>query len=295
MLSLIPNDCNHHHGELDMSVNLGLPFFNEDMQSLQVKSACINGIVCLYGGVCNTDIVLWNPAMREFKVVPSCPIDYPPYADYSFEGLGFGYDAKTKDYKVVRMVYFWEVHGPDYPQLIQVYSLNSNAWKKIDTVLEAMPWSCSEMYLNGTYHWLACKSILAFDMSHEVFRWMALPDLGNLRDVRTKKSFNVLDSCIAVIVHVVDGVEKSFDIWVMCEYGVEESWTKQFKIGPISGVDRPLGFGNNDNLLLVDHKGKVVSCDSNTHEIKNLNIRGVPLSLQVINYVPSLVSVQRKN
>ena len=158
-----------------------------------------------------------------------------------------------------------------------------------------MPWSCSEMYLNGTYHWLAYKSILAFDMSHEVFRWMALPDLGYLRDVRTKKSFNVLDSCIAVIVHVVEGVEKSFDKWVMCEYGVEESWTKQFKIGSISGVDRPLGFGNNGNLLLVDHKGKVVSCDSNTHEIKNLNIRGVPLSLQVINYVQSLVSVQRKN
>ena len=97
MLSLIPNACNHHHGELDMSVNLGLPFFNEDVQSLRVKSACINGIVCLYGGVCNIDIVLWNPAMREFKVVPSCPTDYPPYADYSVEGLGFGYNAKTKD------------------------------------------------------------------------------------------------------------------------------------------------------------------------------------------------------
>ena len=30
--------------------------------------------------------------MREFKVVPSCPIDYPPYADYSVEALGYGYD-----------------------------------------------------------------------------------------------------------------------------------------------------------------------------------------------------------
>ncbi len=136
MLSLIPNDYDHRHGELDMSVNLGLPFFNEDTQSLKVKGACINGIVCLYGGAQfgNKDIVLWNPAMREFKVVPACPIDCPPYADYSVEGLGFGYDAKTKDYKVVRTVYIWEVNGPLYPHLIEVFSLNTNAWRKIDTV-----------------------------------------------------------------------------------------------------------------------------------------------------------------
>ncbi len=63
---------------------------------------------------------------------------------------------------------------------------------------------------------------------------------------------NVLDRSIAVIVHVVEGIKKSFDIWVMREYG---------------------------------------SCDSiNTHEIKNLNIIGVPFSLQVIYYVQSLVS-----
>ena len=47
--------------------------------------------------------------MSEFKVLPSCPIDCPPYVDYDVEGLGFGYNAKAKDYKVVWMVYFWEV------------------------------------------------------------------------------------------------------------------------------------------------------------------------------------------
>ena len=116
------------------------------------------------------------------------------------------------------------------------------------------PCPCSEMYLNGTYHWLTYKFILAFVMSHEVLWWMALPNLGNLWDVMTKKSSDALDRSIAVIVHVVEGIKKSFDIWVMREYG---------------------------------------SCDSfNTHEIKNLNIIGVPFSLLVIYYVQSLVSVQ---
>ena len=39
-------------------------------------------------------------------------------------------------------------------------------------------------------------------------------------------------------------------------------------------MDRPLGFGRNVDLLLVDQDGQVVSCDSNTHEIKNPHIRG---------------------
>ena len=39
-------------------------------------------------------------------------------------------------------------------------------------------------------------------------------------------------------------------------------------------MDRPLGFGRNVDLLLVDQDGQVVSCDSNTHVIKNPHIRG---------------------
>ncbi len=73
-------------------------------------ASCINGIDCLCGNYYfgDNDIVLWNIAMRGIKVVPSCPIDCAAYSylDYEVERLGFGYDDKTKDYMVVRMVYF---------------------------------------------------------------------------------------------------------------------------------------------------------------------------------------------
>lgn len=75
--------------------------------------------------------------------------------------------------------------------------------------MRASPWrspcSESEMYLNEAYHWWACESILAFDMSHKEFRSMKLPDLGNLWDVKVVKSFAVLNSCIALFVHVEEG------------------------------------------------------------------------------------------
>ena len=81
--------------------------------------------------------------------------------------------------------------GPNYPCPCSEIEPNTNSWKKIDIVLEPTPCPYSEMYLNGTYHWLTYKFILAFVMSHEVLWWMALPNLGNLWDVMTKKSSDV--------------------------------------------------------------------------------------------------------
>lgn len=127
---------------------------------------------------------------------------------------------------------------------------------------------------------------------------MRLPDVGSLdRDIKVEKSIAVLNDSIALIVRLVEGTKKSFDIWVMCEYGVQESWTKLFKMGPISGVNRPLGFSKNgDWLLLVDDNEELVSCNLDCkHAIKNLHVIGIPYSLKVINYVETLVSVQGEN
>ena len=45
--------------------------------------------------------------------------------------------------------------------------------------------------------------------------------------------------------------EKYFDIWVMREYGVEDSWTKQLVVGPLLRIHRPLPFAKNGELLLL--------------------------------------------
>ena len=45
--------------------------------------------------------------------------------------------------------------------------------------------------------------------------------------------------------------EKYFDIWVMREYGVEDSWTKQLVVGPLLRIQKPLPFAKNGELLLL--------------------------------------------
>uniref|UniRef100_A0A7N2KZJ9 F-box associated beta-propeller type 1 domain-containing protein n=1 Tax=Quercus lobata TaxID=97700 RepID=A0A7N2KZJ9_QUELO len=222
-----------------LDLNRETPFFNDDMQELNILGACINGVICLYDRPFlisnqhpNDDlyrIALWNPEIREFKVLPTRHVHCPSHVDHTYEGFGFGYDHKSNDYKVVRIVSFWDdsIVGPDRSPLVEVYTLSTDSWRQIDTVLDASILSdpCkSEIYLNGAYHWLAYRSkqswphgdtelIISFDMSDEIFQI-----IGCQKETVTAKNF---------------------DIWMMYEYGVKESWIKQFVIGPLVGIERP--------------------------------------------------------
>lgn len=75
---------------LEVSIDVHIPLFGEDTTQILVYGPC-NGIVCLYGPrlplandreLGDDDIALWNPATREFRVLPlsrpsiSRPPDY---------------------------------------------------------------------------------------------------------------------------------------------------------------------------------------------------------------------------
>ena len=48
------------------------------------------------------NIVLWNPATKEAKVVPESHVSYPQ-GGAQIRDLGFGFDVKTNEYKVVKI------------------------------------------------------------------------------------------------------------------------------------------------------------------------------------------------
>ncbi|KAL0003654.1 hypothetical protein SO802_011215 [Lithocarpus litseifolius] len=67
--------------------------------------ACIKGIICL-GDLFVGGFVFWNPAIKQYKVVPyptlrDSPINIPSKA---FPSFAIGYDHNFNDYKVVRIV-----------------------------------------------------------------------------------------------------------------------------------------------------------------------------------------------
>ncbi|CAN0896961.1 F-box/kelch-repeat protein At3g06240 [Linum grandiflorum] len=179
---------------------------------------CCNGIFCmsnttkLRGNVnYSHSMILWNPVTSETKIIPP-GFRHPCYSsrttlDIREERIGFGYDPKTKDYKIVRVLELEETqpsddddryhydpaefyHGPLPLIFTEVYSLRNDSWKKLDVATH----SVEDMWLlnrdlsqqldtsqNEKCYWFredeihgSCD-VISFDMSTEVFELVTTP------------------------------------------------------------------------------------------------------------------------
>ncbi|KAI9122451.1 hypothetical protein K1719_006291 [Acacia pycnantha] len=194
--------------------DLELPFLDNNANWVFVCDQC-NGILCLSG---RSHLILWNPATKEAKAIP----ERDRFLFLSV--IGFGFDPITNDYKIVRLLC-------DEKNSIEVYSLNSDCWRTI--YVDNAPYRLREngiwnSYLNGFYHWLGSSErddtyILSFDFSKEVLGVIKLP----LEVSSSRESVGVLGGSLACVSFSQYG---NFEIWVMNEYGVENSWTKKFQI-----------------------------------------------------------------
>ncbi|KAK9285632.1 hypothetical protein L1049_024829 [Liquidambar formosana] len=88
-------------------------------------------------------------------------------------------------------------------------------------------------------------------------------------------------------------------IWMMKEYGVVESWTKQFRIDIQAQLVNTVGLRKNAEILLAMNDGDLVSYHPKTQRVKDLGIHGDTLhvsnSLYVGTYVESLVLLKGVN
>ncbi|KAI6681445.1 hypothetical protein NL676_035326 [Syzygium grande] len=216
---------------------------------------------------------------------------------------GFGYELNARDYKVVRITYsrgvVREDDSPIRPWLVEVYSLRRNAWKSLGR--PSFTWTVrgnSRAFVNGSAHWLAAptadapyNSIVAFDMKEEAFgEVIELPRLENLLQFslnpRGKATLSVSHGSLALIAFGIWNREEC-GIWVMKEYGVAESWTKQHHIVlPIgSTVRAALGLTGRGKMLLRMVDEKLMCCDVEDMQISEVGIqgRGTESSFDVID------------
>ncbi|XP_059435560.1 F-box/kelch-repeat protein At3g06240-like [Corylus avellana] len=289
---------------------LPLPYSGVDKKvEVFVVGSC-NGLVCLYDNY-DLNVVVWNPATKETKVVPKSTVPRSPAAfQASVNGIGFGFDAKTNDYKIIKLLCLYDpdpnlsYYQTQFIDHNEVYSLSNNSWRKVDSPLCHIfdGFKGMKAYTNGIASWWGLcgfESILSFDMSKEAFLITPLPDermIGG-RDENWREFF-VLNEKVALAVTIEDEEqsETRFDVWLLNEYGVKESWSKLFTLGPLTGIRKPLGFWKNETALFLESSdGQLVVYDTSTKEISNLPIDGEPYSLQVITYVETIVSVKGGN
>ncbi|KAK7838351.1 f-box protein [Quercus suber] len=131
-------------------------------------------------------------------------------------------------------------------------------------------------------------------MSKETFRTALVPNeyrVKNNGNCRHKwwwwRLVTELRHCFAMIFFPSKEQTTFIDIWVLLEFGLNESWIKLFSIGPTMDLGRPLGFWRNGNLFMENKEGHLVLWDPFTGKFKNLKIDKPNRFLEVFQYKPS--------
>nr|BEL64084.1 hypothetical protein [Pyrus pyrifolia] len=301
-------DSDEHNLHYDV-LDLNIPFPFEDHDFVQIHGYC-NGIVCVIVG---NHFFLCNPATREFMQLPDSCLLLPPAEgkfelDTTFEALGFGFDCKTKEYKVVQIIENCEYsddeqtyyHCTTLPHTAEVYTTTANSWKeiKIDISSKTYSWSCS-VYLKGFCYWYATDDeeyVLSFDLGNEIFHRIQLPS-------RRESGFTFFyiflrNQSLASFCSRYDrsGDSQSCEIWVMDDYDkVKNSWTKFLTVEPLQGIEKPLTFWKSDELLMLASDGRATSYNSVIGNLKYVHIPPIlnnVVDFQALIYEESIVSLK---
>ncbi|XP_050907563.1 F-box protein CPR1 [Lathyrus oleraceus] len=278
---------------------------------------CLNGILCFLDPIWNK-IVLWNPTTNELKVIRPSPFESfsaPGALNFdatvSFSTIpnlhGFGYDCVGDDYKFIRNTPIkpkFHTFSPSYRDLKlardkslkpfwEIYSLKNNSWKKLEI---NMP-TCSKhnsgfgtfrVYLRGVCHWLNLDgennyigaSLISFDLSNEMYISTPVPSFAGEHCT----GLSVLNDSIALFTYHENMRTfeiSTFEISLLGEIGVKESWYKLFTIGPLPWFKSPIGMGKKGEIFFRKKDSELVWFDLNTNTVKHLGFKAVRVTHRV--------------
>uniref|UniRef100_A0A7N0UPI0 F-box domain-containing protein n=1 Tax=Kalanchoe fedtschenkoi TaxID=63787 RepID=A0A7N0UPI0_KALFE len=186
--------------------------------NIRMVGSC-DGLICLIAG--QTGICKWNPAITKLRKLPNSGIHerLGSLCDIGFI-YGFGYDEVNDDYNVVMMVSaVWIVH-PIHE--VEVYSMRNKRWKRVGD-FPYMPQyeagsSVGGAVVRGVPVLNTEWKIVALDLASGSYKDMPQPE-----GVQALRGYKLLGGCLCIYAHF--GGTK-LEVWVMKEFGVQESWTK---------------------------------------------------------------------
>ncbi|KAE8686749.1 F-box and associated interaction domains-containing protein [Hibiscus syriacus] len=257
-------------------------------------NAC-NGLLCLVGSEKDYNFYVCNPILGEFITIQ------PPYKDRqrgSFWGLG--YSTMMDQYKVLQS-YHPVVESNNRYVMAEIYTIGTGTWRSIgnapiDTV--AMPFNA---FLNDALHWFPCtpngsEFIHTFDFNSEKFGTLPPPDHFREDDKKftNYSRIGVLGGCLFMIYFTNSS---RFDIWVMKEYGVKETWTKQFVVENLYlkqgswDFYEPMVVLNNGEILMLYNNDAVVCYNQKRKNLRGTKFFRTRSQFDATAYTPSLVSL----
>ncbi|XP_019256508.1 PREDICTED: F-box/kelch-repeat protein At3g23880-like [Nicotiana attenuata] len=243
----------------------------EDEQKLDCPSSCkpvncmlfccCDGLVLL--AVCDRlveHLLLWNPSTRESILLPH---PESPLIDCVF---GMGYDATSDDYKILTV----NLNRIRPGISAEILALKSGSWRKNGKYPTGSHDVCGFMdcgtdslaFVHGAFHWLGLSlyyTILSFDISNEVYGEIPLLErMYNIFNQRfIERGVSVLGGMLCFYSTYHNLGPGTFNLWVMKDYGIKESWVPFLKI-----QDTNLVYSVKPKYMFVD--GAVLLCCKHT-------------------------------
>ncbi|KAF5791011.1 putative F-box domain-containing protein [Helianthus annuus] len=264
-----------------------LNFRSPPIQWVEILGTCM-GLVLARDD--DDTIFLMNPTTQVLWKLPVSPFALPVEDDKFlgkwrakfFVRYGFGYDSANDDFKVVS-ISFWNPESGLDPEctdtFVRVYSLRNNSWSKLPNSRydHGTFYAVSGALVNQNYHWLVSRStIVGFSFTEEEFSEIRLPG-----SIEKAGFFDVVDmnGKLGVFVGVV---EVGFELWVMEEYGVSESWRCMVSYNGFGSPVRPVCLveGSNRDIVFED-LGRVLVYNIDQRRCRNVRMVGGPRRLPV--------------
>lgn len=203
------------------------PFWPND-ENLRTLGS-YNGVVCMKTQIyAHPRIYFWNPTIMDYETIFDFMQSEPRIKSFVY---GFGYATTSSNayaYKLVKIMYFHKV-APE----IRVYSVLENSWRNLGSV--SLPYYLHDgvtVCVNGYIHWTIeptrrCDEfpsfIATFDMYTDVLGEIKLPKC-------IPPKFKTLSLSNGQLSLIVESSQQVFEVWVMNNYGIPDSWTKNYVV-----------------------------------------------------------------
>ncbi|KAH6788626.1 ureidoglycine aminohydrolase [Perilla frutescens var. frutescens] len=269
-----------------------------------------NGLLCLINTLFPESIYLYNPFTRDHVELAR---------NLDFQGqivvYGYGFSPVTNDYKVIKIAYY--TRGFRHESEVQIFSLRCNVWESRDMVPYRLEkWSSPGVVVSGRVHWVSRsrrsngrdeRKIVSCDLADDSFHVVKQP--GSFCDPYGRWvscHLAALDGCLCASIPAARGLG-TFDVWIMKEYGVNESWMKAYSIGvyyPVSMISHQMERSSHiwrnmfskkrvqilcvlesGELLLEYRGGGLVLYDIFLENFKELKLPGMPRLYQTTVHV----------
>uniref|UniRef100_A0A5B7AXY7 F-box domain-containing protein n=1 Tax=Davidia involucrata TaxID=16924 RepID=A0A5B7AXY7_DAVIN len=236
---------------------------------------------------------IYNPITGEYMILPQDKNDA-----FSQIGFGLGFSQKTNQFKVLRISFYTKI----LMQLkAEIHTVGTNSWRSIGG--DVLPKLCcpspQSIFLNGALHWMPetllssnLIDINSFDFENEEFQSIPLPAQFGVERITRTARLGLLGGCLCIY---DTSFSPQLDIWMMKDYGVKESWTKQYVIETpeFSRSFHPVRILDNGEILFVKCVIGILAYNPREKKFRDVGVSWLPKeNFLPIDFTSSFVSLK---